>query len=115
MGAGSGRHGILVGRGGVIRHFYRQFGNTNIGLNLIWDRKDGKKASAVFTYIKGLNFKKQDNYPGLMKEIVKIFCLLIFLAIIGYKAWEATIAMTYITEITVDTNPPLPDPYPKDK
>lgn len=42
-----------------------------IGFDLIWDRKEGKKASAIFTYIKGLNFKKQDNYPELMKEIVK--------------------------------------------
>lgn len=42
-----------------------------ISLDLIWDRKEGKKASAIFTYLKGLNFKKQDNYPELMKEIVK--------------------------------------------
>jgi len=37
---------------------------------LSWDRLDQKKASYVCTYIKGLDFKKQDNYPELMQAII---------------------------------------------
>ena len=43
----------------------RDFGNE-----LVWDRLDNKKASLVCTYIKGLDFKKQDNYPDLMQQII---------------------------------------------
>ncbi len=41
------------------------------GLALEWNRLDGKKASAIYTHIEGLNFKKQDNYPELMDETIK--------------------------------------------
>ena len=42
----------------------------DFGSELVWDRLDGKKASLVCTYIKGLDFKKQDNYPELMQQII---------------------------------------------
>lgn len=38
--------------------------------DLTWDRKDGKKASSIFTYIDGLNFKKQENYNTLMEKVI---------------------------------------------
>ncbi len=41
------------------------------GEPLEWDRLDNKKASMICTYIKGLDFKKQDNYPELMKESIE--------------------------------------------
>lgn len=40
------------------------------GSKLVWDRLDDKKASLFCTYIKGLDFKKQDNYPELMQQII---------------------------------------------
>ena len=43
---------------------------SEFGSELVWDRLDNKKASLVCTYIKGLDFKKQDNYPELMQEII---------------------------------------------
>lgn len=42
----------------------------DFGNELVWDRLDNKKASLVCTYIKGLDFKKQDNYPELMQKII---------------------------------------------
>ena len=41
-----------------------------LGLGLEWKRLDNKKASYISTYIKGLDFKKQDNYPYLMEQII---------------------------------------------
>lgn len=43
---------------------------TALGFGLEWNRLDNKKASYICTYIKGLDFKKQDNYPMLMEQIV---------------------------------------------
>lgn len=43
---------------------------NDFGSELIWDRLDHKKASVVCTYIKGLDFKKQGNYPELMQIII---------------------------------------------
>ena len=40
------------------------------GEELEWNRLDDKKASLVCTYIKGLDFKKQDNYPELMQQAI---------------------------------------------
>ncbi len=40
------------------------------GSELVWDRLDNKKASIICTYLKNLDFKKQDNYPELMQEII---------------------------------------------
>lgn len=42
----------------------------NFGSELVWYRLDDKKASIICTYIKDLNFNKQDNYPELMQEII---------------------------------------------
>lgn len=41
-----------------------------LGFALEWNRLDNKKASYICTYIKGLDFKKQDNYPMLMEQII---------------------------------------------
>lgn len=35
-----------------------------------WDRLDGKKASLIYTYIKGLDFENQSNYKDLMNQII---------------------------------------------
>ena len=43
-----------------------------LGFGLEWNRLDNKKASYICTYIKGLDFKKQDNYPMLMEQIVDL-------------------------------------------
>ena len=43
-----------------------------LGLELEWNRLDSKKASYICTYIKGLDFKKQDNYPQLMEKIIDL-------------------------------------------
>lgn len=43
-----------------------------LGINLEWNRLDNKKASYICTYIKGLDFKKQDNYPQLMEQIISL-------------------------------------------
>lgn len=40
------------------------------GEKLFWYRLENKKASNVCTYIKGLDFKKQDNYPDLMQQTI---------------------------------------------
>lgn len=45
---------------------------AEIGIQLDWNRLDGKKASIICTYIKGLDFKKQDNYPYLMEQIIDL-------------------------------------------
>lgn len=42
------------------------------GFNLEWNRLDSKKASYICTYIKGLDFKKQENYPDLMEQIIDL-------------------------------------------
>lgn len=38
------------------------------GIAFEWDRIEGKKASLICTYIKGLDFNHQDNYCDLMRE-----------------------------------------------
>lgn len=43
-----------------------------LGFTLEWNRLDNKKASYICTYIKGLDFKKQDNYPMLMEQIIDL-------------------------------------------
>lgn len=42
------------------------------GLQLVWDRLDGKKAATICTYIPRLNFNKQENYPDLMNKIIDL-------------------------------------------
>lgn len=43
----------------------------SVGEPLEWDRLDGKKASVISLNIKGLDFKKQDNYPELMSTTIE--------------------------------------------
>ena len=43
-----------------------------LGFSLEWNRLDNKKASYISAYIKGLDFKKQDNYPHLMEQIIDL-------------------------------------------
>ena len=43
-----------------------------LGFDLEWNRLDHKKASYICTYIKGLDFKNQDNYPDLMEQIIDL-------------------------------------------
>ena len=38
---------------------------------LTWERLDNKKRSSVSTRIKGLNFKKQENYRELMDQTIE--------------------------------------------
>lgn len=45
---------------------------ATMGFGLEWNRLDNKKASYISTYIKGLDFKKQDNYPMLMEQIIDL-------------------------------------------
>ena len=42
------------------------------GLNLVWDRLDNKKASLICTYIQGLNFDNQENYPELINKSIDL-------------------------------------------
>lgn len=43
-----------------------------LGFTLSWQRMDNKKSSIICTYIKGLDFRAQDNYPELMNESIDI-------------------------------------------
>lgn len=43
-----------------------------LDLPLSWQRLDKKKASVICTYIPGLNFKAQDNYPQLMNDSIDL-------------------------------------------
>lgn len=43
---------------------------SKLGMTLDWRRLDNKKASRIFQFITGLNFKDHSNYPELMNEIV---------------------------------------------
>ncbi len=43
---------------------------TELGLKLIWDRLDGKKASRIKYKIQGLNFDDHSNYNELMNQTI---------------------------------------------
>lgn len=45
---------------------------SKISQELLWDDLEGKKASRISTEIKGLNFKKQDNYSVLMNKAIDL-------------------------------------------
>ncbi len=42
------------------------------GFELYWDRLDNKKASLACTYIKGLDFDNQENYPELINKSIDL-------------------------------------------
>lgn len=41
------------------------------GIHFYWERLDNKKASLVCTYINGLDFNNQTNYPELMQKSIE--------------------------------------------
>ena len=43
-----------------------------LGFEMEWNRLDNKKASYICTYIKGLDFSKQDNYPVLIDQVIDL-------------------------------------------
>ncbi len=45
---------------------------ASCGFELYWDRLDNKKASLACTYIQGLDFDKQDNYPELINKAIDL-------------------------------------------
>ena len=45
---------------------------SSCGFELNWDRLDNKKASLACTYIKGLDFDSQENYPELMNKAIDL-------------------------------------------
>lgn len=45
---------------------------SELGINLIWDRLDSKKASRIKYCINGLNFDDHSNYNDLMNQIIDI-------------------------------------------
>ncbi|TDM41556.1 DUF4268 domain-containing protein [Macrococcoides goetzii] len=45
---------------------------NKLGFNMDWQRMDGKKVSRIRTYIDGLNFDSQENYPELMSEVIDL-------------------------------------------
>lgn len=44
---------------------------SKLGFNMHWKRLDDKKASRIKSYIPGLNFDKQGNYPELMDRVIE--------------------------------------------
>lgn len=58
----------------IFDDLYRQKSDIEeaLGFDLEWNRLDSKKASYICTYIQGLDFKKQDNYPVLMGQIIDL-------------------------------------------
>lgn len=45
---------------------------SRLGLELVWDRLDGKKASRIKYYIKGLDFDDHSNYNDLMNKVIDV-------------------------------------------
>ncbi len=45
---------------------------SRLGLELVWDRLDGKKASRIKYYIKGLDFDDHSNYNELMNRVIDV-------------------------------------------
>lgn len=44
---------------------------SKLGFSIHWERLDDKKASRIKSYIPGLNFNKQGNYPELMNQVIE--------------------------------------------
>lgn len=51
---------------------YKDEIEAEMGTKLYWNRLDHKKASMICTYIQGLDFGAQDNYPRLMNEAIDL-------------------------------------------
>ena len=51
---------------------YKDEIEAEMGTKLYWNRLDNKKASMICTYIQGLDFGAQDNYPRLMNEAIDL-------------------------------------------
>lgn len=49
---------------------------TTCGFKLTWDKLDGKKAAFACTYIQGLDFDDQSNYPELMNKAIDLTLIL---------------------------------------
>ena len=49
---------------------------ASCGFDLYWDRLDDKKASLACTYIQGLDFDNQDNYPELINKAIDLVLIL---------------------------------------
>lgn len=46
------------------------------GFELNWDRLDNRKASLACTYIQGLDFDNQENYPELMNKAIDLVLIM---------------------------------------
>lgn len=46
--------------------------SEKLDFDLVWDRLDAKKASLVCTYIPGLDFNNQKNYPELINKSIDL-------------------------------------------
>lgn len=53
-------------------HQHKEEIEAAMGFPLFRQRLDNKKSSLICTYIKGLDFKAQDNYPELMNEAIDL-------------------------------------------
>lgn len=50
---------------------YKDEIESKLGFSMHWERLDDKKASRIKSYIPGLNFNKQGNYPELMNQVIE--------------------------------------------
>lgn len=69
------RIGLWIGDNKDLFDFMHQHSveiESVLGVNLSWMRLDDRKASIICTYINGLDFKNQDNYPQLINEAIDL-------------------------------------------
>ncbi len=52
--------------------FHKKEIESKCGFELTWDRLDNKKSSLACTYINGLDFNNQDNYPELINKAIDL-------------------------------------------
>lgn len=55
-----------------IIHQHKEEIESELGFALSWKRMDGKKSSLICTYIDGLDFKSQENYPELINRSIDL-------------------------------------------
>lgn len=53
-------------------HSHKKEIESSLGFELIWSRLDKRKASQICTYINGLDFNNQDNYPELIDKSIDL-------------------------------------------